>query len=118
MRNKYIQHFEDAQMAGKEIPQFKAGDTLRVGIRISEGDKTRIQNFEGICISLRGVGTGKTFTIRKIGANGVGVERIFPIYSESIDSIKVLKIGCVIRAKRHYSSNRSGKYARIKEIRK
>ena len=65
MRNKYIQHFEDAQMAGKEIPQFKAGDTLRVGIRISEGDKTRIQNFEGICISLRGVGTGKTFTIEK-----------------------------------------------------
>ena len=129
MRNKYIQHFEDAQMAGKEIPQFKAGDTLRVGIRISEGDKTRIQNFEGICISLRGVGTGKTFTIRKIGANGVGVERIFPIYSESIDSIKVLKIGRVRRAKvlkigrvrrakLYYLRTRSGKSARIKEIRK
>ena len=112
MRNKYIQHFEDAQMAGKEIPQFKAGDTLRVGIRISEGDKTRIQNFEGICISLRGVGTGKTFTI------SVGVERIFPIYSESIDSIKVLKIGRVRRAKLYYLRTRSGKSARIKEIRK
>ena len=96
MRNKYIQHFEDAQIAGKEIPQFKAGDTLRVGIKISEGDKTRIQNFEGVCISLRGTGTGKTFTIRKIGANGVGVERIFPIYSESIESIKRIEsLNCI-----------------------
>ena len=117
MRNKYIQHFEDAQIAGKEIPQFKAGDTLRVGIRISEGDKTRIQNFEGICISLRGVGTGKTFTIRKIGANGVGVERIFPLYSESIDSIKVLKIGRVRRAKLYYIADRQGKAAKVKEKR-
>lgn len=118
MRNKYIEHFESSQIQGKNIPQFKAGDTLRVSIRISEGDKTRIQNFEGICISLRGTGVGKTFTIRKIGANGVGVERIFPIYSESIEEIKVLKIGRVRRAKLYYLRTRSGKSARIKEIRK
>ena len=66
MRNRYIQHFEDTQIKGKEIPQFKAGDTLKIGIRISEGDKTRIQNFEGVCISLRGVGTGKTFTVSNV----------------------------------------------------
>lgn len=118
MRNRYIQHFEDTQIKGKEIPQFKAGDTLKIGIRISEGDKTRIQNFEGVCISLRGVGIGKTFTIRKIGANGIGVERIFPIYSDSIESIKVLKIGRVRRAKLYYLRTRSGKSARIKEVRK
>ncbi|MDA3966847.1 MULTISPECIES: 50S ribosomal protein L19 [Helicobacter] len=118
MRNKYIEHFENAQIKDKNIPQFKAGDTLRVSIRISEGDKTRIQNFEGICISLRGTGVGKTFTIRKIGANGVGVERILPIYSDSIEEIKVLKIGRVRRAKLYYLRTRSGKSARIKEIRK
>ncbi|MDE5591411.1 MAG: 50S ribosomal protein L19 [Helicobacter sp.] len=118
MRNRYIQHFEEIQINAKEIPHFKAGDTLKVGIRISEGDKTRIQNFEGICISLRGVGTGKTFIIRKIGANGVGVERIFPLYSDSIESIKVLKIGRVRRAKLYYLRNRSGKSARIKEVRR
>ena len=118
MRNKYIQHFEDAQIAGKEIPQFKAGDTLRVGIRISEGDKTRIQNFEGICISLRGVGTGKTFTIRKIGANGVGVERIFPIYSENIEEITLVRRGRVRRSKLFYLRDRRGKAARIKELKK
>ena len=118
MRNKYIQHFEDAQIAGKEIPQFKAGDTLRVGIRISEGDKTRIQNFEGICISLRGVGTGKTFTIRKIGANWVGVERIFPIYSENIEEITLVRRGRVRRSKLFYLRDRRGKAARIKELKK
>lgn len=122
MRNKYIQAFEDAQIAqatkGKAIPQFKAGDTLRVGIKIAEGDKIRIQNFEGVCIARHGEGVGKTFTIRKIGANGVGVERIFPLFTESIDSIKVLKIGRVRRAKLFYLRNRSGKSARIAEIRK
>lgn len=117
MKNKYIENFEKAQIGGKEIPHFKAGDTLRVGIRIVEGDKTRIQNFEGVCISVRGNGTGKTFTVRKIGANGVGVERILPIYSQSIESIKVLRVGRVRRAKLYYLRTRSGKSARIKEVR-
>ena len=84
MRNKYIEAFENAQIASKNIPDFRAGDTLRVATRIHEGDKTRIQNFEGICIARRGSGTGETFIIRKIGANSVGVERIFPIFSDSI----------------------------------
>ncbi|MGP1450966.1 MAG: 50S ribosomal protein L19 [Wolinella sp.] len=118
MRNRYIESFEKAQIADKNVPQFKAGDTLRVGVKIREGDKTRVQNFEGICISVRGTGTGRTFTIRKIGANNVGVERIFPIYSDSLESITLLRVGRVRRAKLYYLRNRSGKSARIKELRK
>ena len=89
MRNKYIESFENAQIAGKQVPEFRAGDTLRVALRIKEGDKSRVQNFEGICIARRGTGTGETFIVRKIGANSVGVERIFPIYSENIVFCKV-----------------------------
>ena len=118
MRNRYIESFEQAQIAQKKIPQFKAGDTLRLGVKIHEGEKTRVQNFEGICMAIRGSGTGRTFTIRKIGANGVGVERIFPIYSDSLESITLLRVGRVRRAKLYYLRTRSGKSARIKEIRK
>ncbi len=118
MRNRYIESFEKAQIADKNIPQFKAGDTLRVGVKIQEGDKTRVQNFEGICISVRGTGTGKTFTIRKMGANNVGVERIFPLYSDSLESVALLRVGRVRRAKLYYLRDRSGKSARIKELRK
>jgi large subunit ribosomal protein L19 len=118
MRNKYIEHFEKQQISGKEIPEFRAGDTLRVAINIKEGSKTRVQNFEGVCIAIRGEGTARTFTIRKIGANSVGVERILPIYSDSIDSIKVLRRGRVRRAKLYYLRERKGKSARIKELRK
>jgi large subunit ribosomal protein L19 len=117
MRNRYIEAFEKAQIADKEVPEFKAGDTLRLGIRIQEGDKTRVQKFEGVCIAIKGTGANKTFTIRKIGANGIGVERIFPIYSQSIESIEVLKRGRVRRAKLYYLRNRQGKAARIKELR-
>lgn len=118
MRNRYIESFEKAQMAGKSVPQFKAGDTLRIGVKIQEGDKTRVQNFEGVCISIRGTGTGRTFTIRKMGANNVGVERIFPLYSDSLESITLLRVGRVRRAKLYYLRTRSGKSARIKELRK
>lgn len=100
------------------MPDFRAGDTLRISIRIKEGDKMRIQNFEGICIARRGSGTGETFIIRKIGANSVGVERIFPIYSESLESITVLRQGRVRRAKLFYLRDRRGKAARIKELKK
>ena len=79
MRNKYIEAFENAQIATKSVPDFRAGDTLRIAIHIKEGDKSRIQNFEGVCIARRGSGTGETFIIRKIGANSVGVGIIFPI---------------------------------------
>lgn len=116
MRNKYIEQFENKQLEGKKVPQFRAGDTLRLAIRIREGDKSRIQNFEGICIARRGTGVGETFIVRKIGANNVGVERIFPIYSESLEEIAVLRKGRVRRARLFYLRNRRGKAARIKEL--
>ncbi len=118
MKNRYIEHFEKAQIEGKNVPQFKAGDTLRVGIKIQEGDKVRVQNFEGVCIAIRGNGVDRTFTVRKMGANNIGVEKIFPIYSDSLEKIEVLRIGRVRRAKLYYLRNRRGKAARIKELRK
>ena len=118
MKNRYIESFEQAQMATKTIPAFRAGDTVRVAVNIKEGEKTRVQNFEGVCISIRGEGTGKTFIVRKIGANNVGVERIFPLYSDSIESIEVLRRGRVRRAKLYYLRNLRGKAARIKELRR
>ena len=118
MKNKYIESFEKAQVEGKNIPDFRAGDTVRVAVRIKEGNKERVQNFEGVCISMRGEGTGKTFTVRKMGANNVGVERIFPLYSESIESIEVVRRGRVRRAKLFYLRDRKGKAARIKELRR
>lgn len=116
MRNKYIENYEASML--KEIPQFRAGDTLRLHIRIKEGEKSRIQNFEGVCIVRRGVGTGETFTIQKMGANNVSVERIFPIHSESIEKIEVLRRGRVRRARLYYLRSRRGKAARIKELKK
>ena len=118
MRNKYIESFEKAQLEGKSVPDFRAGDTVRVAVRIKEGDKTRVQNFEGLCIAIRGQGTGKTFMVRKIGANSVGVERIFPLYSDSIESIEVVRKGRVRRAKLFYLRDLKGKAARIKELRR
>ena len=118
MKNRYIEHFEKSQLESKEVPEFRAGDTVRVSVEIKEGNKTRIQDFEGVCISVRGEGTGKTFTVRKIGANNVGVERIFPLYSDSIKGIKVVRRGRVRRAKLYYLRGRQGKAARIKELRK
>ncbi len=118
MRNKYIEAFEKAQIEKKNIPDFRAGDTVRVAVRIKEGNKERVQNFEGVCISIRGEGTGKTFNVRKIGANNIGVERIFPLYSDSIEGIEVVRRGKVRRAKLFYLRNLRGKAARIKELRK
>ena len=116
MKNKYIESFEAAQMVTKDIPLFRASDTLRLGVEIKEGAKTRVQNFEGVIIALRGEGVSRTFTIRKIGANGVGVERIFPLYSDSLKSIEVLRCGKVRRAKLHYLRKLTGKKAKIKDI--
>ncbi|RDU55098.1 50S ribosomal protein L19 [Helicobacter sp. MIT 00-7814] len=118
MKNRYIESFQKAQIGEKKVPHFKAGDTIKLGIKIMEGDKSRIQNFEGVCIAIRGNGVDRTFTVRKIGANNIGVEKTFPLYSESLDSIQVLRIGRVRRAKLYYLRNRSGKAARIKELRK
>ena len=118
MKNKYIEQFEKSQINGKEIPEFRAGDTLRLAIKIKEGDKTRVQNFEGLCIVRRGSGVDETFMVRKIGANGVGVERIFPIYSESLESITVVRRGRVRRARLFYLRKLRGKAARIKELKR
>ncbi len=118
MRNKYIESFEKSQIAEKEVPKFRAGDTLRVAVRIKEGAKERVQNYEGICIAIRGEGTGRTFMVRKMGANNIGVERVFPLYSDSIESIIVLRRGRVRRAKLFYLRELKGKAARIKELRR
>ncbi len=118
MRNKYIEQFEQAQIAEKNIPDFKAGDTVRLAVEIKEGDKTRIQNYEGVCIAKRGQGTSTTITVRKIGANGVGIERIFPLHTDSIKEIKVIRRGRVRRAKLYYLRGLAGKKARIPELRR
>jgi large subunit ribosomal protein L19 len=97
------------------IPSFKAGDTINVHVKIKEGNKERIQQFQGVVIQRRGKGTnGESFTVRKV-SNGVGVERIFPIVSPSIDKVEVTKLGKVRKAKLYYMKGRQGKAARIKE---
>ncbi|MBP5229309.1 MAG: 50S ribosomal protein L19 [Bacteroidales bacterium] len=98
----------------KEFPAFKAGDTITVTYKIKEGDKERLQNFKGVCIQRRGEGATQTFTVRKI-SNGVGVERIFPLFSPFIDKISVDKVGKVRRARIFYLRDLTGKKARIKE---
>lgn len=99
----------------KEFPSFKAGDTITVHVKIREGNKERIQQFQGTVIQRRNKGTmGETFTVRKV-SNGIGVERIFPIHSPSIDQIEVLRKGAVRRAKLFYLRGRQGKAAKIKE---
>ena len=118
MRNKYIEAFEAGQISAKNIPDFRAGDTIKVAVKIIEGDKQRVQNFEGLCIARRGTGTGETFMVRKIGANGIGVERIFPIFSDSIEEIVLVRRGIVRRAKLFYLRDRRGKAAKIRELRK
>jgi len=117
MRNRLIEAFETKQIAKKELPEFRPGDTVRVAVEIKEGDKKRIQNFEGVVIAIKGTGAGKTFTVRKIGANNIGVERIFPFYTESIEDVKVVRKGKVRRAKLYYLRGKTGKKARIKERR-
>src|ERR1043166_7809775 len=100
----------------KQIPEFRAGDTLRVGVRVVEGDRTRVQAFEGVCIARSNRGLGSNSTVRKIGV-GEGGERVFPLYSPNIDSIAVVRRGVVRRAKLYYLRGRTGKRARIAERR-
>ena len=100
--------------SGKTIPEFRPGDTLRVGVKVVEGERTRIQNFEGVCIARANRGLGSSFTVRKISF-GEGVERVFPLHSPNIDSITVVRRGKVRRAKLYYLRDRRGKSARISE---
>lgn len=97
-----------------DLPEFAPGDTLRVNVRVREGEKERIQVFEGVCIARKNGGVSETFTVRKI-SNGVGVERIFPLHSPTVESIKVVRRGVVRRAKLYYLRKLRGKAARIRE---
>ena len=98
----------------RTVPPFRSGDTLRVNVRVKEGEKERVQAFEGVCIARRGSGVSETFTVRKI-SNGVGVERIFPVHSPMLAEIIVARRGRVRRAKLYYLRNLTGKATRIKE---
>ncbi len=104
----------EKQYLRDDIPAFKSGDTLRVHVKIKEGDKERIQVFQGTVISRRGGGTGETFTVRKI-SSGIGVERVFPLHSPNIAKIEKVRSGIVRRSKLYYLRNLTGKSARIKE---
>ena len=99
-----------------DLPEFRAGDTLRVHVRVSEGDKQRIQVFQGVVIARRGTGTGESFTVRKM-SGGIGVERVFPVHSPVLDKIEVVRRGRVRRAKLYYLRGLRGKAARIEERR-
>jgi large subunit ribosomal protein L19 len=115
-----IQQIEAEQIAKltaeRKIPDFRAGDTLRVGVKVVEGERIRVQNYEGVCIARSNKGIGSSFTVRKISF-GEGVERVFPLYSPSIEAIEVVRRGIVRRAKLYYLRGRSGKSARIAERR-
>ncbi len=100
-----------------DIPDFGPGDTVRVSVKVVEGDRERVQDFEGIVIRRRSGGINENFTVRRIGAHGIGVERTFLLHSPRIDRIKVVRRGKVRRAKLYYLRNLSGKAARIKERR-
>ena len=101
---------------GKDIPDFRAGDTVRVGVRVVEGNRERVQNFEGVVIARSNRGMGSNFTVRKMSF-GEGVERVFPLYSPIVDSVTVVRRGIVRRAKLYYLRGRTGKRARIAERR-
>src|SRR5687768_16888559 len=100
----------------RPIPEFRPGDTLRVGVKVVEGERARVQNYEGVCIARSNKGIGSNFTVRKMSF-GEGVERVFPLYSPNIDSITVVRKGVVRRAKLYYLRGRTGKRARIAERR-
>jgi large subunit ribosomal protein L19 len=101
-------------LAGRTIPAFAPGDTVVVNVKVKEGDRTRVQAYEGVCIARAGGGLNESFTVRKI-SYGEGVERVFPVYSPNIDSIKLVRRGKVRRAKLYYLRDRRGKSARIAE---
>jgi len=115
-----LQKFEQDQVArlteGKEIPDFQAGDTVRVSVRIVEGKNERIQAFEGLCIARKNKGLNSAFTVRKI-SHGEGVERVFPLYAPRVEKIEVVRRGVVRRAKLYYMRELTGKAARITEKR-
>lgn len=112
--SKIIHQLEAEQMEGKKIPKFRAGDTLVVQVKVREGDRVRLQAYEGIVIAKRNRGLNSSFTVRKM-SHGVSVERVFQAYSPLIESIEVKRRGAVRRAKLYYLRNLAGRKARIKE---
>lgn len=112
---KTLQEVENEYLRS-DLPEFRAGDTLRVHVKVSEGDKQRIQVFQGVVIARKGNGTGESFTVRKM-SGGIGVERVFPIHSPMLDKIEVVRRGRVRRAKLYYLRELRGKAARIEERR-
>lgn len=104
----------DKALTGKTIPDFSPGDTLKVNVKVVEGNRERIQAYEGVCIARRNAGINSSFTVRKI-SYGEGVERVFPLYSPRVDSIELVRKGDVRRAKLYYLRDRRGKSARIAE---
>jgi len=111
-----IEQLDREQIArlGKQVPDFQPGDTLQVNVKVVEGERTRVQAYEGVCIARSGGGLNESFTVRKI-SYGEGVERVFPLHSPMIDSVKVVRRGKVRRAKLYYLRDRRGKSARIAE---
>jgi large subunit ribosomal protein L19 len=107
----------EQQFLKQGLPEFRPGDTVRVGVRVVEGNRERVQDFEGVVIRRRSSGINENFTVRRIGAHGVGVERTFLLHSPRLDSIKVVRLGKVRRAKLYYLRGRTGRAARIKERR-
>src|SRR5215211_4367873 len=105
---------EQIEKLGKDVPDFQPGDTLIVNVKVKEGERSRVQAYEGVCIARNGGGLNESFTVRKI-SYGEGVERVFPVHSPNIDSIKVVRRGKVRRAKLYYLRDRRGKSARIAE---
>ena len=105
-----------ALAAKRPIPEFRPGDTLKVGVKVVEGERSRVQAYEGVCIARSNKGMGSSFTVRKISF-GEGVERVFPLYSPNIEAIEVVRKGVVRRAKLYYLRGRTGKSARIAERR-
>jgi large subunit ribosomal protein L19 len=116
MSEQLLREIEQRQFKS-DLPSFRVGDTVRVGVRVVEGNRERVQEFEGVCIRHRSSGINENFTIRRIASHGIGVERTFLLHSPRIESIKVVRQGKVRRAKLYYLRGLTGKAARIKERR-
>lgn len=111
-----LKHFSNACMK-ENVPQFNVGDVIRVGVRIKEGDKSRVQSFDGTVIARKHGGIQETFTVRRM-SHGVGVERVFPLHSPIVETVEVIRQGRVRRGKLYYLRDRVGKAARVKEIKR
>ena len=112
--NEIIKNIEDAQLKAN-VDQFNVGDTVKVSAKIKEGNRERVQVFEGTVLKIQGTGVRKTFTVRKI-SNGIGVEKTWPLHSPIVESVEVVRHGKVRRAKRNYLRERTGKAAKVKEL--